>query len=95
MFESAPSFLGAIVVQYVDNLIAPDTKEPLMGMWDESTRTIKLHSGMHPQAELQVFWHEWIHAMLSDAGVRIPGEQEETVCDALGTALAVFALHTT
>jgi hypothetical protein len=39
----------------------------------------------------QVFWHEWVHSVLDDVGVRLSPGKEEDVCNAL--ALGMTALQ--
>jgi hypothetical protein len=90
-----PSTFGPIPVAYIEDLKAKSGAE-CMGLWDLPSRTIRIRSGMHAEAELQTIWHEWLHSVLSDSGVSatLKNRQEEAVVDAIGTALARFATFT-
>jgi Zn-dependent peptidase ImmA (M78 family) len=85
------SALGPVAVVVVKDLKADDGK-PLLGQWDPATRVIQIREGMNPVTALQVCAHEWIHAVLGDAGVHLLDEQEESVADALSTAITADIL---
>ena len=81
------SALGPIPVVLVKEL-KDEKGEPLLGCWEVGSRVISVREGMDPTAMLATIAHEWVHAMLSDAGVKLPHDTEETIADALGTAIA-------
>lgn len=56
------------------------------GRWEWATRTVTLDASLTGRALWQVFYHELVHAALSDCGVQLTKEQEEAVCDAIATA---------
>jgi hypothetical protein len=82
--------MGAIPVKLVPKLAHKDGTK-LMGYYRSKDRVIQLRPAMHPKAMQQTLWHEWIHAILIDAGAQpADKDQAEAVCDALGTALAAL-----
>jgi hypothetical protein len=80
-------FSGPFTVVHVQNLRDAVTGEALLGRHEWSPRTLTLTTGMHPVSERNVLWHEWIHAMLADAGVELEKAAAEAVCNALAAAL--------
>jgi Zn-dependent peptidase ImmA (M78 family) len=79
------SQLGPIPVQVTKDLQTEG--KPCMGIFDPATRLIQIREGMDPVAALQTCAHEWIHAVLSDAGTCLNDTDEERVCDALASAI--------
>lgn len=78
---------GEITVQVVEDLRDPEEpKERLFGYWDPFARIISVRSGMHPTAMWLTLTHEQTHADLSDIGVKLSEEQEESVCNAIASA---------
>lgn len=60
----------------------------LYGLWKQHTREILLKTGEQPDFIWSVFYHEMIHAALTDSGLSnmFIGNSEEQVCDALASA---------
>ena len=64
-----PTILGDVPVRLVKKL--KDKKgTPLMGHWKMKDREICLCDGINSAAMRQALWHEWLHAVLIDAGAR-------------------------
>jgi hypothetical protein len=83
-----PTILGDVPVRLVKKL--KDKKgTPLMGHWKMKDREICLCDGINSAAMRQALWHEWLHAVLIDAGAQpTDNNQAEAVCDSIGSALA-------
>lgn len=86
--KSMPGYLGPIAVKVVED-IKSLREEDCYGKYDFDTRTIQIGK-IHPDAQRQVLWHEWIHSVIFDSGLHnmITKEQHEAVCDTIATALA-------
>lgn len=56
------------------------------GHWRWHTRSIVVDAALTGAALWQTYYHELVHAALSDCGVQLTKEQEEAVCDAIATA---------
>lgn len=80
------SQLGPIPVRLVADLKS-DEGDIVLGLWKPLVREIHIRDGMHPHTALVTCAHEWVHALLWDAGVNLPGEQEETVCDVVAAGV--------
>lgn len=89
--EAVHSALGPVPVELVADLKAKDGDDCL-GLWLPVPRVIKICDGMAPVTAWVTLVHERIHQILWDAGVPIDGKQEESVCDAIGTALVAEML---
>ncbi len=81
---------GPITVKMV-NAIEPDPKYPTdttFGIWESQTRTIRIIETLEPQFRWLTYFHELVHAALSDSGVThmMTAENEECLADAIGTA---------
>lgn len=81
------SVLGPIPVALVPGL---DEKEKALGITRFQSREIGIQPGMTSTTQWQTFWHEASHVALYDGGVNdaLTHEQEEAVCNAVGTYLA-------
>jgi hypothetical protein len=84
------SALGPIPVRVVKDL-QMDGK-PCMGIYDPAARLIQIREGMDAIAALQTCAHEWVHSVLSDAGVSLSEADEERVADSVGTAIVADLL---
>jgi hypothetical protein len=58
-----------------------------MGVYSMTKRRITLREGMHTDAEAVTLWHEWIHSVLTDAGVQLEESQAESVADSIAGGL--------
>lgn len=88
------SVLGPVPVTRVESL--PDREgKPTedLGEWDGKLRRIAVRSDMAPVAALQTLYHEKVHMWLWDAGVDLPEQYVEGVCDVIGSALAAEKLN--
>lgn len=89
--DAVHSVLGPIPVRLVTG--SPDPTDPdCLGMWEPATRTITLRQDVAPQTLWVTLFHERVHALLDDAGVRLTHDQAESVCDALGAGLTAELL---
>lgn len=86
------SQLGPIALNQKEGLLAKDEKDAEFGSWDAIKREIQIDPTSCPAALLQTLCHEMIHVALWDAGVNVPSETEEVICDAIGTYLAGASL---
>jgi hypothetical protein len=57
------------------------------GLFRWSERVIVIDSGLGRTAAWLTLYHEWVHAVLADAGVQVPHKLEEDICNSLGAAL--------
>ena len=57
------------------------------GGWNARTRVVTLAADCSKLVQEQTFWHEWVHSVLDDTGVRLPKGKEEDVCNALALGL--------
>lgn len=89
MPKTMPGHIGPVAVRVVADLKSSKDEE-CYGKYDFDTRTIQIWEKMHPDAQRQVLWHEWIHSVIFDAGLHtlLSKEQHEAVCDSIATALA-------
>lgn len=68
----------------------------LCGRYNYGERLIEIATDMKASAQWVTLWHEIVHVILTDAGVRgntLTAKQEEAVCDAIGTHLTAMMLH--
>lgn len=83
------SLLGPVPVRLATDIKDRDGSEAI-GLWKPLEREVVVEEKCHPVQQLQTYWHEWAHVVLSDNGV--DGEltlvQVERICDAFGTARA-------
>jgi Zn-dependent peptidase ImmA (M78 family) len=82
-----------VEVKMIDQLADPACpKEALFGYWNPMLRVILIRTGMDPAATLQTLWHERVHMILSDAGVKLRQKDEEAVADSIATAIVAELL---
>ena len=80
--KSVKSSAGAIRVRMVKDLSAPGRpQEKLMGYFDPIKREILICTGMARHVQWTTLRHEQVHALLSDAGVKVKNDLEERICD--------------
>lgn len=70
-------------------------KPETMGRYYMQSRHIEVDRSLSPVVQLQTFRHEWVHMVLIDAGLHnaFSPEQQETICDVIGTAMAAEILN--
>lgn len=83
------SSLGPLPVSLSDTL---SEKEGAVGIVDLRTRSIRIDSGCNGEARWQTLFHELTHVALYDGGATdaLTREQEELVCNAVGSFLAAM-----
>lgn len=60
--------------------------ERCAGTFDWNRREILLDADLGITAAWLTLWHEWVHAVIRDAGVTFPESTEEAVADAIAAA---------
>ena len=88
------SALGPIAVRFLSKRKA--RKFGVCGRFKYIARRIELSPEMHITAQWVTLWHEAIHSAMTDAGAHgntLTKEQEEVVCDAVGTYLTAMMLN--
>jgi hypothetical protein len=62
--------------------------EECWGTWSAEERIIRIERGATAEHKWRVFFHEWAHAALDDAGVSnlFSLDGNETLCDAIASA---------
>jgi len=83
---SVHNAIGPIPVEYVGDL-RTSGDEKAMGLWLPEERRIQIRTGLPSVLTWLTIKHEWIHAVLWHAGVKLPEETEERICDTLAAAL--------
>lgn len=82
--RSVRSSAGPVPVRMVRDLHSPGKpQEKLAGYFDPIRREILICTGMARHTQWVTLRHEQIHALLSDAGVRVRGDLEERLCDVI------------
>lgn len=82
---------GPWTVEFVRELRSDE--ERCHGKCNWATRTIYIDDELERTAEWLTFWHEWVHAVLGDSGVRLPkrtgydDDPTEAVCNAIALAM--------
>jgi hypothetical protein len=62
------------------------------GYCDYMTRTIRIDESEMADVTVQaILWHEWMHAVLWDVGVKLDEADAERVCNAVGLAMTVLS----
>jgi hypothetical protein len=69
-----------------------DKGNELFGLWDPTTREIRVRAGIHPTTALTTAVHEWLHCVIYDAGLNLPDAIEEQVADCISTAIVADLL---
>lgn len=87
------SQLGPIPVEMVDKK-RKKNKDTTLGRYHMPDRRIEIDTKSAPIVQWQTLFHEWAHMVLCDAGLHnaFTPEQQEVICDAIGTARAVELL---
>lgn len=90
--KSLRSQLGPVAVEIVHKLKVND--ELVFGHFSGWNRLIRINDGPDPVMRLQSLYHEWMHMVLFDAGLHnvFTKDQQEMLCDVVGTARAVEVL---
>ena len=57
------------------------------GLFKWGERVIVIDAGLGRTAAWLTLYHEWVHAVLADAGVQVPHKIEEDTANALAAAL--------
>lgn len=78
---------GPVKVRMCKRITAEDG-DACWGLWDASTRTIRVERGGTPQNRWHTFFHEWMHAVLTDSGFgeMFTKEGNEALCQAVAAA---------
>lgn len=85
--KTVPSPLGPVPVILVPRLQS-ENGQGLFGAWSPVTREIEIAPDCSLQTQWATLWHERIHQILFDAGVRGHSQElEERLCDVISTAL--------
>lgn len=80
--STLPGLAGPIHVRWVPRMAGDDA-----GGWDARRRVVTLATDLSARVQEQAFWHEWVHSVLDDTGLRLPKGKEEDVCNALALGL--------
>jgi hypothetical protein len=79
--------------------MVPDLKakdgEPCLGLWEGVERVISIHATAPRSVQWQALFHEQVHQVLWDSGLRVGEAVEEQVCDLIGTARVAELLAST
>jgi hypothetical protein len=90
--ERVRMLVGEFRVEVVPRLLSPEG-ESCAGLCDWSARTIRIDAALDRTSAWLTLKHEWVHAVLADAGVMLPkgdsyeNDLEERVCNTLALAL--------
>lgn len=89
--KTVPTPLGPVAVVRATKAELTADGSAAYGDWEWHERRIRVWDGLRGWTARQVFWHEWAHVVLSDAGVasEMPTVVLEMVCDALANALVL------
>ena len=62
--------------------------EDAWGLWEQDKRTIWVAKGLPLEQQWRVYFHELMHAVLTDSGLEnlFPEQGVEVLCDAVATA---------
>lgn len=92
--QSVHTSIGRVPVELVPNL-KDQQGDDCLGTWNFGDRKIRLRPEQAPVTAWQTFFHEKVHMWLSDSGVSetLTVKQEESICDALSTALLAEMLN--
>lgn len=92
MRKKLPSQVFSILGPVPVKLVATVDEDNSMGETHFSKRELSVQSGHHPAVMWQIFGHELMHMVLSDANVDdlLTHKKLEKVCDAFGTFLAAW-----
>lgn len=82
---NVPSILGPVPVEIVQGLRTHDDRQAL-GIWRQNERDVRVEADAARIVQWQTYWHEWMHIVLTDAGVELTEDAAERVCDAVGNA---------
>lgn len=83
--KSINSQLGPIPVRLVPDLKAKDG-DACLGLWEGVERVISIHAGAPRAVQWQALFHEQVHQVLWDSGLRVGEAVEEQVADLIASA---------
>ena len=88
--DAVATQLGPVPVNVVKKLHyrKDGKKQEMFGRFRAMSRTIEINEDIAPVMRWQTFFHEWMHVVMTDAGLHnvFTPEQQETICDAVATA---------
>lgn len=86
------SQLGPVPVVAVAGLLLKD--DPVFGHWDPVKRQVEVDPSACDAARVATLYHEVVHLALGDAGAAdaFNQDQQEVICNAVGTYLAAATL---
>lgn len=96
--RSTTKALPATVWSVLGPIPVIETEEGLgendLGSFDYHARVIRVRPGLQVQQRDQTLQHEWVHALIWDAGFHnaLTHELEEQICDVIATALVASTL---
>lgn len=84
------SLIGPVPVLPMDDARAE--REDLYGRFLPGERRIEISAGMTREIEWATYWHEVAHVICTDSGANnsLTEQQQEIVCDAVGTYLTAM-----
>ena len=77
---------GRVKVQFVKKIVSGGHE--CWGLWEDHTRTISLSIESTPRHHWKVFFHEWSHVAITDAGLDdiLDEKTHEALCNAFAAA---------
>jgi hypothetical protein len=78
---------GPITVRLIKR-VKGDAGEDCYGTWEPSTRTIRIERSCRPAHRWRIYWHEWCHSAIDDAGLchLLTPDAQETLADCIATS---------
>ncbi len=88
------SQLGPVPVVALKGLLEAKQEERAFGLWNEIERKIQYDPTACEGAQLSTVFHEMMHVALTDSGAvhLFTDQQQEIICDVVGTYLAASLL---
>ena len=83
--QSVEGLAGPIRVDRPLKVEASDAET--RGLWLTLERRILVQSTLRRDTAWMIFFHEFAHSCLDDAGVRLTDDQGESVCDAMSSGM--------
>lgn len=79
---------GPIRVVRVRGWVIADDGDICNGLYDHDTRTLRISSHIRGRQRWHTFYHECVHAALTDSGAwnELSERKAEVICDAIATA---------